>query len=215
MTPFAAWLDEEFAGFDHTILTFLHNLAAEAGSILTPFMTCVSFFGEKGITVFLWGLFCVLYRDIRQNETPKVHPLRKIGLGIWGAMGFGTVTGNFVLKNIIRRPRPMCATGEYRQFWVFVGSLTESGYSFPSGHVMAASAGVTAALWLTKNPKFAWLYIYVFILALSRCYLLAHYPTDVLGGVLLGGISGILSGVCIRSLYRKKADLPHLYRYLI
>lgn len=212
MAPFSAWLDDSFAGLDRTVLTFLHKLAEDAGDVLTPVMTCVSFFGEKGITVFLWGLWCVLRRG--RTDTELTYPMRKTGLAIWGAMGFGTVTGNFILKNVIRRPRPMLSTEEYRQFWTFVGALPESGYSFPSGHVMAAAAGVTAAWFVTKNPKYAWLYLYVAALALSRCYLLAHYPSDVAGGTLLGVLSGVLSVTCIQALYNRRSRFPRLSRYL-
>ena len=112
MTPFAAWLEEDFAGFDHAVLTFLHSLAVTAGigDVLTPVMTGISCFGEKGITVFLWGLWCVLHR--KQRDASPAYPYRRTGFCIWGAMGFGTVTGNFILKNWIRRLRPMLATVE-------------------------------------------------------------------------------------------------------
>ncbi len=214
MTPFAVWLDEDFTGFDHAVLTFLHSLAVAEGTgdILTPVMTGISYFGEKGIAVFLWGLWCVLYR--KQNGADVVYPHRKMGLCIWGAMGFGTVTGNFILKNWIRRPRPMFATAEYTRFWYAVGALPESGFSFPSGHVMAAAAGVTVALWITKNPKYAWLWLYVCALSVSRCYLLAHYPTDVIAGTVLGVLSGLLSGICMDTMYRKRERFPHISRYL-
>lgn len=214
MTPFAVWLEEDFAGFDHMVLNFLHSLAAtdEIGGVLTPVMTGISCFGEKGIAVFLWGLWCVLHR--KQNGAADAYPYRKMGFGIWGALGVGTVAGNFILKNWIRRLRPMLATEEYKQFWHVAGSLPERGFSFPSGHVMAAAAGVTAALWITKNPKYAFLWLYVGALALSRCYLLAHYPTDVIAGMGLGILSGWLSGVCVKTIYRKRESFPRISRYL-
>lgn len=217
MTSFAAWLDSDPTGMDHAILTFLHALAEEVGDVLTPVMASISFFGEKGITVFLFGLFCVLHRGKRDKGlgvNDSAYPLRKTGLAVWGAMGFGTVAGNFLLKNVIKRSRPMLATEEYRAFWETVGALPEHGYSFPSGHVMAAAAGVTAAWVVTKNPKYAWLWLYVVALSLSRCYLLAHYPTDVTAGMALGVLSAFLSGACVQTLYGRRDRFPRLSRYL-
>lgn len=65
-------------------------------------------------------------------------------------------------------------------------------YSFPSGHTAAAFASVTA-LYLAGEKKL-WKPVLVLacLIGISRLYLYVHYPTDVLGGVLAGAVSGYL-----------------------
>ena len=36
-------------------------------------------------------------------------------------------------------------------------------------------------------------YIYVLLMAFSRCYLMAHYPSDVIAAMIIGGISAVIA----------------------
>ena len=91
-----------------------------------------------------------------------------------------------VLKFIIGRPRPE----DVRTVYVPVESLYQS-YSFPSGH---ASRGFAAALFLSYRFR-RWtvpLYGYAILIGVSRIYVGAHYPSDVLGGAILGSLVALL-----------------------
>lgn len=87
-----------------------------------------------------------------------------------------------ILKNEFGRPRQE----------LFPPLVVETTYSFPSGHTLTAMAvyGLAAVLlWQRRHRIIAVLSgLWVFLVALSRVYLGAHYPSDVLASAALGTI---------------------------
>lgn len=68
-------------------------------------------------------------------------------------MSFGFIFTNLILKNVIARPRPFFDQNSiYYDYWVQAGSLSEKGYSFPSGHATSAAA-FAMGLFLAFNKK--------------------------------------------------------------
>jgi membrane-associated phospholipid phosphatase len=92
-----------------------------------------------------------------------------------------TAVLNFVLKKVVKRPRPflvhLSLTPVYRP----------GEYSFPSGHT-SASFSTAAALsgaypkWYVIGPSFLW----AGTVGYSRVYLGVHNPSDVAAGAALG-----------------------------
>ena len=98
-----------------------------------------------------------------------------------------------VLKNLVARPRPFMETaGEYFQWRQFLDLPADSGFAFPSGHTTVAMAA--AALFLTLNKKRSWTaIIFVLLTGFARCYLMAHYPSDILGGIVIGTAGAVIA----------------------
>lgn len=109
---------------------------------------------------------------------------RKEGIAVALNLLLSTFT-YVVLKSIIQRPRPP----EVERL------ISETGFSFPSGHTTNNIAFYGFAIYLiwnqVKNKKLRnilciMLGILPILIGFSRIYLRVHYPSDVLAGIVLG-----------------------------
>ena len=90
---------------------------------------------------------------------------------------------NFAIKAVVRRQRPVL------EGLPPLGGAPSS-LSFPSAHASSAFACATAATRIA--PEGALLFIPAALLAIGRPYLGMHYPSDVLGGIVLGAAVGLV-----------------------
>lgn len=196
----AIWLNTAFAGYDMAILKLMHTLASVLGVVLTPLMKLVTLLGEKGALMFLLGIVLMCFKRTR-----------KIGVCVFGAVGCGALITNFILKDMIARPRPFETVAQFKEWWQFVGSPAEDDFSFPSGHVTAISAAMVS-LWIWKGKKFALPAVgTILVMMISRNYLMAHYPSDVLAAVIVGTASAFIAYAITLVIFRYVeafADLP-------
>jgi len=97
-----------------------------------------------------------------------------------------------LVKALVRRSRPFIRVTETR-----IVGYRAGGRSFPSGHT---SQIFFMATLMAKYFHFsAWIVFLMYALALvvgiTRMYVGAHYPRDVLAGAILGSAWGLLGGI--------------------
>lgn len=174
------WLNETFHPFDYALLELCHELAEFGHPVLTDFLHFISFSGEYAILLFLTGLILCMFPQTR-----------KIGVAdIWSVL-IGCIIGKGCIKRLIIRPRPYEVVGsDYYEWWSMLGLRLDTDNSFPSGHVLVATAGLLALCIMvsnkTKKKLIPFSVIYLGLMCLARIYMMEHYPSDVVAGLLLG-----------------------------
>ena len=193
ITAPALWINQSFAGFDLGITTAVHRLYELAGGFFTPFFEGVSFLGKGGIFLILLSLALLFYR-----------PTRRFGTAMLLGLAIGATITNLFLKVWIARPRPYADEASmFYQYWLTVGQNVESDKSFPSGHTTAAFASMTAAFILGKTKVKIPAVIFAVLMGIARIYLVVHFPSDVLAGIIVGIAAGCLGVLIAQKLPRK------------
>ena len=153
-------------------------------------MPCFTRLGDNG---FLWILLGVLFLIFAKRE-------RSTGGQLLLSLVFSFVICNLILKNAVDRIRP-CDLN------TAVALLVQRppDPSFPSGHTSASFAAVTVLFRNRWRGRWVAL-VLASLIAFSRLYLYVHFPTDVLGGLL----TGLLSGWLAVTLWRKRESSRRL-----
>lgn len=175
-----AWIHR----FDSVVMSGIANWSVS----LRPFFLTITTLGDPIVTVAI-GAVVAVFGYFQTNMRLVVSAAL-----IWVTLGLGAI-----LKLLFGRDRP---DTEY------ANNLYIATNSFPSGHASGAmiAYGLLACMAWHLLPQ-PWNYIAVVLLGvlivlvgLSRIYLGAHFPSDVVAGWALGGIALLVILFVIRPL---------------
>jgi membrane-associated phospholipid phosphatase len=143
----------------------------------------------------LWALAAILFVIVLLFPLARGTP-RSVLIGsgtrvlfIFFAVLLPVLAGE-VLKEVVGRGRPFVG-GEANAFHFSHFSGSEAYASFPSGHATTAFALAFAVSAVWPHLRSVML-VYAVMIAASRLVLLAHHPSDVVAGALLGVIGAML-----------------------
>lgn len=169
-------------------LRFLDFLQTIHTPLLDKILAFITSLGNAGI---IWIVLAVVLLIL-----PKT---RKAGIIVAAALLMDLILCNLILKNLVARVRPYDVNTA-----IAILIKKPLDFSFPSGHTAASFAAMTA-LFLAKMKK-AWITALVLavLIALSRLYFYVHYPTDVLGGAVVGILSGIIGYAIVEKIDKRR-----------
>lgn len=167
---------------DNKLTLFLKNLFPQN----TLFDFFFSFFSLQGVTIFIWIIIFILAIIFEETKNPGISNRDKkfIVSFIFSLLITGLLV-NFILKNIIQRPRPKPISTNSNQLQKITSNPCPTDFSFPSSHAALSFASATVIAYFDKKRK--WLYYTTAILiSYSRIYLGCHFFFDVFIGAILG-----------------------------
>ena len=150
---------------------------------LTPVLKFLTMLGDHGM---LWIGVALLLVFIKRT--------RPIGATAGASLAINALLVNVFLKNIVARTRP----------YEVIDGLTslvgeQSDFSFPSGHTSSAFSVAVVMFMLMPKKYGVPALIVATLIAYSRLYVGVHYPSDVIGGLIIG----ILAAVICVAIYKK------------
>lgn len=156
------------------------NENLHGSNFINQIIRYITYLGDAGIMWLALSIILMCFSKTRKG-------------GFIVFVGYCTVVGgnHFILKNIINRPRPFTEATDLIAFIEGIGMELPDSSSFPSGHTFASMCSAII-LTLSFGKKGAWSYIPASLISLSRIFLCVHYPSDVLGGAVLGTLCGAL-----------------------
>lgn len=164
-----AVLQQEILQIDEIIYKWVHQVFNH--DIFYNFFLFITDFGSASVLIIICLLSFFLAKKRRYGMSITINLLVIFIL-------------NIILKNIFQRPRPENLM-----------LITETGFSFPSGHSMVSMAFYGYLIYLAykkiynipaRNTTCILLSLLIILIGISRIYLGVHYASDVLGGFCLG-----------------------------
>ncbi len=169
-------------GFEASILVWIQE---NLRGVLDGFWIAVTSLGDKGWFWIAIGVALLLFKKTRI-----------VGVTMLISLMINGLLTNVILKDFFARPRPFNVNPE-----LVTLIHKPSSFSFPSGHTSVSFAG---ALVLFKMlPKKAGIpaVILAAMIGFSRMYVGVHYPTDILGGIVVGVIASTAAYYFVQYVY--------------
>lgn len=157
--------------------------------VLDGFWIFVTHLGDEGYLWIALGIVLLCWK--------KTRP---IGITVLLSLLFDFILINLTLKGLFSRPRPFVVN---ELITPLVGGVSPYR-SFPSGHSGGSFAAMLAlSKWVPKKVGIPAI-ILATMVALSRLYVGVHYPTDILGGFVVGLISSFVAYRIVKYAMRKR-----------
>jgi len=169
---------------NEAIFFFFYNLAHQSeffDNIIIFFAIYFPF-----VVVFLSGIFLLMHHEVFKAESPFqiLMQKKKEILFVFFSAFFSYIVAS-LLKILFHTSRPFLDLPNV------LALFPETGFAFPSGHAAFFSALAVAIFFTHKKAGYVFMF-FALLIGLTRIVAGVHFPIDILGGFLLGGIVSYL-----------------------
>ena len=196
-------MDQVLYGFDTSVYTFFWQFQ---NALTIGIADACQYLGDTRAFIIYFVISLILC-------FPK--KTRRYGVAMVVAFLVALLLVNVLIKPGVGRLRPYEALQDtpfwetYQTHWENAGSHLEDDLSFPSGHTSLNFSVFTAlaAVLIKEKKKWAWLLLIIpFIVGITRIIRGVHYPSDVVGGMIIGIFAGLVGCVVAIKLFSIKSD---------
>lgn len=156
------------ASFNQSLFLFIHQFAGrnfildDAGIFLASYLP------------YLMGLAFLVLVWREDGWRKKLYVFAEGAIAV--VLSRGLVTE--IIRYFYYHPRPFA-------FYNFTPLISESGSSFPSGH-MTFFFALSLVVWYANRKWGWWFFALSALVGIARIYAGVHWPYDIIGGVLIG-----------------------------
>ena len=196
-------MEQVLYGFDTAVYTFFWQIQ---NSVTIGIADVCQHMGDSTAYIIFFVISLILC-------FPK--KTRKYGVAMVTAFLVAFLLVNVLIKPGVGRLRPYETLKDtpfwetYQTHWANAGSHLEDDLSFPSGHTSLNFAAFTAlaAVLIKEKKKWAWLLLLIpIIVGITRIIRGVHYPSDVLGGMIIGFFAGLVGFVVATKKFPVTSD---------
>lgn len=202
---------------DNNIIELAKTLHTEQNTKIAKFLT--EFGGKKGVIIFvIISIAIILLYYFKQSKKEKLHKEEDVTMfktrmkgyivaaSVPVSIGISVIVKT-IIKTLVSRPRPNA----------FPEIMIETGKSFPSGHSIGIATMATILIYFViiseinrvlKYILVTFLVLLSLLIASTRLYMGVHYLSDVVVGLILGYIIGI---VCMFGVEKSKKIIDEKY----
>jgi membrane-associated phospholipid phosphatase len=151
-------------------LDCIRLIQSQANPLLTTLMKIITLLGSSAVYVIILPL---IYWCVDERKSLRLGMVTLISVWL-----------NFVLKFLLDQPRPF-----FVNYDPSLGIVHATMGGFPSGHAQNSLVlWAIIASWVNKKWFWGIAAFFCLLIGFSRLYLGVHFPTDVIGGWIIGGI---------------------------
>ena len=156
---------------------------------LDPIMKFITSLGDDGIIPIAFILVLICFKKSR-----------KVGITAGVSLTLEGLLVNVLLKNIVGRTRPYVVNEAIEYI-----TKRPSDNSFPSGHTGCMFAVASVLFYMLPKKYGVPAMIIASLVGISRLYVGVHYPTDIIGGFIVGMFTGFVAKLIVEKICEKKA----------